>query len=49
MKKANNVKRALKQGEVQIGTWVNTLSTPKITQILATAGFDFIYIALIRV
>ena len=42
--KPNNLKRALKQGEVQIGTWVNTLSTPKITQILATAGFNFIYI-----
>jgi len=42
--KPNNLKRALKQGEVQIGTWVNTISTPIITQILATAGFDFIYI-----
>jgi 2-keto-3-deoxy-L-rhamnonate aldolase RhmA len=25
--KPNSVKRALKQGKVQIGTWVNTLST----------------------
>jgi len=40
----NKVKRALIQGEIQIGTWINTLSTPKIAQILATAGFDFIYI-----
>lgn len=42
--KQNTVKHALKRGQVQIGTWVNTLSTPKIAQILATAGFDFIYI-----
>ena len=40
----NRVKRALVEGQVQVGTWVNTLATPKITQILATAGFDFIYI-----
>jgi 2-keto-3-deoxy-L-rhamnonate aldolase RhmA len=38
------VKRALKKGNVQIGTWVNTFSTPHITQVLATTGFDFIYI-----
>ena len=31
-------------GEVQIGTWVNTLRTPQIAQMLATAGFDFMYI-----
>ena len=42
--KPNTVKRALKAGRVQIGTWVNTFSDPKIAQILATAGFDFIYI-----
>jgi 4-hydroxy-2-oxoheptanedioate aldolase len=40
----NTVKRALVEGQVQVGTWVNTLATPKITQVLATAGFDFIYI-----
>lgn len=40
----NKVKRALQNGEVQIGTWINVLRTPQITQILATAGFDFVYI-----
>ena len=32
------------QGEVQVGTWVTTLRTPQITQMIATAGFDFLYI-----
>ena len=40
----NTVKRALLNGEVQIGTWVNVLRTPQIAQMLATAGFDFMYI-----
>ena len=40
----NRVKRALKNGEVQIGTWVNVLRTPQIAQMLATSGFDFMYI-----
>ncbi len=40
----NKVKRALKNGEVQIGTWITTLRTPQITQMMATAGFDFLYI-----
>lgn len=40
----NKVKRALNNGQVQIGTWVNTLGVPQITQMLATAGFDFVYI-----
>ncbi|MDI6809549.1 MAG: aldolase/citrate lyase family protein [Candidatus Eisenbacteria bacterium] len=40
----NKVKRALMNGEVQIGTWVNVLRTPQIAQMLATAGFDFMYI-----
>ena len=40
----NKVKRALMNGEVQIGTWVNTFRTPHIAQMLATAGFDFMYI-----
>ena len=42
--RANRVKRALMAGEVQVGTWVNTLRTPHIAQMLATAGFDFMYI-----
>jgi len=40
----NKVKRALNAGQVQIGTWVNTLRTPVIAQMLATSGFDFMYI-----
>jgi len=40
----NRVKRALMNGDVQIGTWVNVLRTPQIAQMLATAGFDFMYI-----
>ena len=40
----NKVKRALMNGEVQIGTWVNVLGIPQIAQMLATAGFDFMYI-----
>jgi len=40
----NNVKHALNSGKVQIGTWITTLRSPQITQIFATAGFDFIYI-----
>lgn len=40
----NNVKQALNSGKVQIGTWITTLRTPQITQMFATAGFDFIYI-----
>ena len=40
----NKVKRALIRGEVQIGTWVNVLGIPQIAQMLATAGFDFMYI-----
>ncbi len=40
----NKVKRALSRGEVQIGTWVTALRTPQIAQMVATAGFDFMYI-----
>jgi len=40
----NKVKQALLRGEVQVGTWVTTLRTPQITQMIATAGFDFLYI-----
>ena len=40
----NKVKRALVNGEVQIGTWLKALDTPQITQMIATAGFDFLYI-----
>lgn len=40
----NNVKQALNSGKVQIGTWITTLGKPQIVQMMATAGFDFIYI-----
>ncbi|HEX7549934.1 MAG TPA: aldolase/citrate lyase family protein [Candidatus Methylomirabilis sp.] len=40
----NQVKRALQEGQVQIGTWVTTLRSPQLLQILRSAGFDFIYI-----
>lgn len=40
----NKVKRALMSGQVQIGTWVTVLRTPQIAQMVATAGFDFMYI-----
>jgi len=41
---SNRVKTALKQGQVQVGTWVTTLGVPQIPVVLASAGFDFIYL-----
>jgi 4-hydroxy-2-oxoheptanedioate aldolase len=32
------------RGELQVGTWVTTLRTPQIAQMIVTAGFDFLYI-----
>jgi 2-keto-3-deoxy-L-rhamnonate aldolase RhmA len=32
------------RGEVRVGTWVTTLRTPQIAQMIASAGFDFLYI-----
>jgi 2-keto-3-deoxy-L-rhamnonate aldolase RhmA len=40
----NKVKQALMQGEIQVGTWITTIRTPQITQMIAAAGFDFVYI-----
>ena len=40
----NKVKRALMNGQVQIGTWVTVMRTPQIAQMVATSGFDFLYI-----
>ena len=40
----NKVKRALMHGEIQLGTWITTLRTPQIAQMIAAAGFDFVYI-----
>ncbi len=41
---SNRVKAALQAGQVQIGTWVTTLGVPQIPVILASAGFDFVYL-----
>lgn len=40
----NRVKRELIAGKVQIGTWVTALGSPLLPQVLASAGFDFIYL-----
>ena len=40
----NKVKQALNRGEVQIGTWINTLPNPRVVQMMSAAGFEFIYI-----
>jgi 2-keto-3-deoxy-L-rhamnonate aldolase RhmA len=40
----NPVKAALLKGRVQVGTWVHTLCAPELSQILATAGFDYLNI-----
>ena len=40
----NKVKHALNRGEVQIGTWINTLPNPRVVQMMSAAGFEFIYI-----
>lgn len=41
---SNRVKTALESGKIQIGTWVTTLGTPQLPYVLASAGFDFIYL-----
>lgn len=40
----NNVKQALLQGEVCVGTWIHTLGARQLPQVLATAGFDYVVI-----
>jgi len=44
MLRENRVKRALKQGRVVIGTMISEMRSPAIAQIMAGAGFDFIFI-----
>jgi len=44
MLRQNKVKRALKQGQVVIGTMISEMRSPAIAQIMAGAGFDFIFI-----
>lgn len=41
---SNPVKAALKKGRVQIGTYVEELYCPQLPGILASVGFDFMYI-----
>jgi 2-keto-3-deoxy-L-rhamnonate aldolase RhmA len=40
----NKVKRALKNGETVIGTMVSEVRGPGVMSMLATAGFDYVYI-----
>lgn len=40
----NRTKEALKRGEVVVGTMISELRSPKIPQMLATAGFRFLII-----
>jgi 2-keto-3-deoxy-L-rhamnonate aldolase RhmA len=42
--KINRVKRALKEGRVQIGTGYGQLRSPEAVRILAAAGFDWIFV-----
>jgi 2-keto-3-deoxy-L-rhamnonate aldolase RhmA len=41
---SNRVKTALQNGQIQVGTWVTTLGTPQLPYVLASAGFDFVYL-----
>ena len=43
MIKQNFVKEKIKRGEPVIGTW-NTMNSPLVTDILASAGLDFLFI-----
>ncbi|NPV54954.1 MAG: hypothetical protein HPY71_15815 [Firmicutes bacterium] len=40
----NKIKQALRNGEVVIGTMVSEVRTPAIAQMMATAGYQFIFI-----
>jgi 2-keto-3-deoxy-L-rhamnonate aldolase RhmA len=42
--RANRVKQRAAAGDVQVGVWIHTLGHPALPQILATAGFDFVYV-----
>jgi len=42
--RANKVKRALKAGQVAIGTMIDEVRSPGIAQILASAGLDFFFV-----
>jgi len=44
MLRENRVKRALKQGRVVIGTMISEMRSPAVAQIMAGAGFDFMFI-----
>lgn len=40
----NPVKQALREGNIQVGTWIHSLGAPQVPQLLATAGFDYVQI-----
>ena len=40
--KANPLKAGVERGELQIGTWVNTLRNPALLTMFQQAGLDFI-------
>jgi 2-keto-3-deoxy-L-rhamnonate aldolase RhmA len=42
--RANQVKQALLRGEIRVGTWVHTLGSLQLPQVLATTGFDYVHI-----
>lgn len=42
--RTNEVKRALQDGEIKVGTWIHTLGSMQLPQILATTGFDYVHI-----
>jgi 4-hydroxy-2-oxoheptanedioate aldolase len=42
--RVNHVKHALQEGKVQVGTWIHTLGSLQVPQVLATAGFDYLKI-----
>lgn len=42
--RTNTVKRALKNGEVVVGTMISACKGPGVSTMMATAGFDYVYI-----
>lgn len=42
--RTNRVKRALKNGEVVVGTMISACKGPGVATMMATAGFDYVYI-----
>jgi 4-hydroxy-2-oxoheptanedioate aldolase len=40
----NTIKHDLMAGEVRVGTWIHSLPSPRVPEILAAAGFDYVII-----